>query len=66
MLGKNELDKGETTAMYGVKEHFFTVIKCLTLKYFGGSIKDEGKLSIDPFAKVLFYFGLGVSFTFEI
>lgn len=39
--------------MYGVKVHFFTVLKCLIQKYFGGSIKDEGKLSIDPFAKAL-------------
>lgn len=55
MLGKNELDKGETTAMHDVKEHSFTMIKCLILKYFGGNVKDEGKLSIDPDAKAFFY-----------
>lgn len=37
------------------------MIKCLILKYFGGSIKDKGKQSIDPFAKVLFYSRVGVS-----
>lgn len=41
------------------------MIKFLILKYFGGSIEDEGKLSIDPFEKALFYSGVGVS-VFEI
>lgn len=41
--------------MNDVKEHSFTMIKCLVLKYFGGSIKDKGKESIDPFAKALFF-----------
>lgn len=52
---KNELDQGKITAMNDVKEHSFTMIKCLVLKYFGGSIKDKGKESIDPFAKALFF-----------
>lgn len=66
MLGKNELDRGETTAIYDFKEHSLTMIKCLILKYFGGGMKDEGKLAIDLFAKVLFYSWVGVFFVFEI
>lgn len=66
MLVKNELDKGKITTMHDVKEHSFTMIKCLILKYFGGSIEDEGKQSIDPFAKALFYSGVGVSVIYEI
>lgn len=52
--------------MCDVKEHSFTMIKCLILKYFGSSIEDEGKLSVDPFAKALFYSGVGISLIFEI
>lgn len=66
MLGSNELDKGETTAMYDDKEHSFTMIKFLILKYFRGTIEAEGKLSVDPFEKALFCSGVGVSFIFEI
>lgn len=61
MLGKNELDKGETTAIYDDKEHSFTMIKFLILKYFGGTIE-----ATDPFEKALFYSRVDVFFVFEI
>lgn len=65
MLLKNELDNGKITAMRDVKQRSFTMIKCPILKYFGGGVIDEGKQSIDPFAKALFYSGVGVSVTYE-
>lgn len=52
--------------MHYFKEHSFTMIKCLILKYFQGSIKDEGNQSIDPFAKALFYSEADISVIYEM